>query len=364
MSRNISVLHVLGSLDVGGAEHRALDLCSAIERHEVHQTFLCLSGRRGVLAERFEALGADVLPIRARPSLRFGLQLVETIKRVSPTTVVSHVSLASGIILTAAWVAGVNQRIARIHSTGDGKPNTLRRRAYRFVTATLTTVVATQVLGVTQASVDLVARHTLFRKMAIRKSQVLPNGVDLEAFRSRALDLVEPGQPREMTILYVGRASPEKNRKLLVPILNELNRLRPTKMVVVGPGGTEDLGASELPNLEIHGARNDIAAVMGAGDVLVLTSVREGLPSVILEALASGLPVVSSDLATIRELSESLSGITLVDLDEPAAVWAQALVSAYESRVETGAAARSELEASPFALTTNARIWKQIWTNP
>lgn len=355
------VVHVIGTLDIGGAELRALDLCRAIPAEDVVQTFICLAGRKGELAAEFEELGAEVLPIAMGIRPRFFIALFQTFRRIKPDAVVSHVSLASGAILMVAWAAGIGRRIARIHSTGDGKSNSITRRIYRSLASTMLAISATSVVGVSQSAIDFGEAHGPLRRLTRRKSFVLPNGVDLNIFELPVGPASRADSNHIPTVVYVGRASPEKNRGLLVPILSALRDIRPFRMLIVGPGGSDDLGELLPEEMELLGARNDVHTIMQGADVLVLTSVREGLPSVILEALASGLPVVASDLPTIRELANTIDGITVVGLDEPPSAWASALNTSASQDVDNAMRIRRSLESSSFAMPVNAKMWQQIW---
>ncbi|MDR7085926.1 glycosyltransferase involved in cell wall biosynthesis [Aeromicrobium panaciterrae] len=351
------VVHILGALDVGGAETRALELCQALPASEVSQTFVCLSGRKGELAPQFLAAGAKVIPLRIswRPS--FVIQLFLIFRRHRPAVVMSHVSLTSGVILAVAWAARADQRIARMHSTGDSHDTGMLRRAYRYLAATLLGVTAQQISGVTQSSLDWVQQHGATRRRIAARSVVMPNAIDLDRYRP-------PSTPPPLgpggTVLYLGRASPEKNRAHLVPIQRELLTLGPWKTLVAGEGGSDDLSKSLPEGLQLLGARSDAPDLLRQANVLVLPSFREGLPGVILEALATGVPVVASDLPTIRELAETMPGIWLVSLDEPVHVWAEAIQIA--ARSADAATLRGSMVDSQFDLKKNVSVWRDAWS--
>ena len=111
-----TVLHLIGSLDRGGAEMVALDLCRRIPPDDLLQVFLCLSGRVGSMAGTFEAAGAIVETAGFRSPFEAARVVRAAVRRHRADAVVSHVSLASGWLLAAARSAGVSIRIARLHS--------------------------------------------------------------------------------------------------------------------------------------------------------------------------------------------------------------------------------------------------------
>lgn len=351
------VLHVIGSLDQGGAEKVALDLCRSIPSNEVLQVFYCFSGQEGALAESFRAAGATVIAAPKGSLFNRVAGLRSAVRSSRADVVVSHVSLASAFLLLAVRT-NVSIRIARIHSTGDGKSG-VHRGVYRWVARMLLPFAATHVLAVSQSALSFAVggHRNLYRRLGVR-ARVLVNGVDTRRFFfDRA-----PGGQGAVRVAHVGRASPEKNRVALPPIFIALTRDEPNiEMWIVGPGGTSDL--VDIPDSDrfvIVGAVDDAATILKQIDVLLLPSIREGLPGVVLEALASGVPVVASDLPTLRELRE-LPGMTLIDPCAPADSWADAVLESVQISDESRHAIAKALSESRFTLERSVRDWLECW---
>ena len=149
--------------------------------------------------------------------------------------------------------------------------------------------------------------------------KVIYNGVDTDIFRPRDRNIVR----RELSLaaeqpvlLFIGNYLPVKNPLLLIRAHAELNRRRsgrgepPARLVLIGDGplraamgsAIADTEFSKNVDLRSREAPKDVARWMNAADLLCLTSHNEGFPNVILEAMASGLRVVSTDVGGIREL--------------------------------------------------------------
>lgn len=151
------------------------------------------------------------------------------------------------------------------------------------------------------------------------KLKVIYNGVDTEIFQHRDRDSVRRElnlAAEQPVLLFVGNYLPVKNPLFLIQAHAELNRRRgargepPARLILIGDGplrpamesaivGTECAGSFDLRSRETPDA---VARRMNAADLLCLTSHNEGFPNVILEAMACGLKVVSTEVGGIAEL--------------------------------------------------------------
>jgi len=212
-----------------------------------------------------------------------------------------------------AWYARVPIRVHGEHGRDvgdlDGSNRTYRfvRRMHRpFVTQWVT------------VSRDL--QRYLTDAIGVRASRVMHivNGVDTAAFRPAPSAPRPPGypfEPQHWVCGAVGRLQPVKNQTLLahafVQALERAPALRTRlRLVIVGDGPLRAEidailargGARDLAWLP--GVRDDVAPILGTFDAFVLPSLAEGISNTVLEAMASGLPVIASDVGGNRELIE------------------------------------------------------------
>ncbi len=137
---------------------------------------------------------------------------------------------------------------------------------------------------------------------------VISNGVDVELFRPR-----EAEGAQIPTVLFVSRLSERKGLHLLLPALGRLLNEGPEfRLLVVGDGPmrsqleqqTEQLGLSDIVDFVGLRPRSELPSIYRRGDIFCLPSASEGMANVILEALATGLPVVATDVPGSSELVE------------------------------------------------------------
>lgn len=358
--RIATVVQVFHVLDRGGAETVALDLCKAIPAGEVRQVMLTVGRDEGRLVPQFMAAGAGVRHCAQRPILSFVPRLWRCFRSIRPDVVMSHIGVRSGLILAVAAAAKVPVRIAELNSEGDRRPKTLPWRLLRTMLRTLIRRFATDVIGVTQSALDFAGPARGDRRYRVR-----PNGVDIDRFAACRKNRAE-GQPSRM--LHIGRAAPEKNRAFLLEVHGEARKLRwDTTLTLVGPGGTADLPQRDPVALaefsvRVPGETDYPERALADSDVLLLPSMREGLPGVVLEALAAGVPVLASDLPGLRELASEVDGLALLPLNAGAKAWADTALRLADTPPAERERIVDTLRRSRFTLENSSAHWRTLWT--
>jgi glycosyltransferase involved in cell wall biosynthesis len=356
------VLHVFGSMNRGGAETRTLEIMRRLRADEYRFDFCVLSGHPGTYAAEIEALGGRVLPCAIEPrTLSFPGRFLTVLRRGGYDVVHSHVHQFSGLILLLARLARVPTRIAHIRNAHDGHPDTLGRRAYRAAMRRLLDATATTVIGVSEAAMeafwgeDWRAEHTRV---------VIYNGIDVARFQSDTdatavrEELGVP--PRAPLVAHVGNFSPAKNHGALITIAQALVARRPDVVfLLVGDGPARAAIEAEVSAwglagvFRFAGPRADVARLLRAADVFVLPSKWEGLPGVVLEALAAALPVVASPIPPVLEIARHAPSIVTCDPARPED-FARAIDAALAGAPRESTRGRSSLPPA-FALEDSMR---------
>ncbi|MEZ6059767.1 MAG: glycosyltransferase [Planctomycetaceae bacterium] len=204
---------------------------------------------------------------------------------------------------------------------------------------------------------DAVAElHSRLCGIPSSKISAIPNGVDLPAEPSRRVVL---GSPSSFRILYVGRLTAQKSPQTLVEAFCRLSDgvRTATTLDFIGDGPQrsamtrliQQRGLSD--RVRLLGHRDDVADFLQAADLLVLPSIWEGLPNVVLEAMAHRLPVVASDVDGVRDLIRDKDTGWLVPPGQPddlAATITQVLQSPQ---------LRAEVAENAFAMVKENFTW-------
>ena len=307
------VVHVLHSLSVGGTENGVVNLINSLNGSFTH-TVVSMTDV-GPLAGRLPA-GVAVHSLGKRPGIdvQVIVRLARLLRKLAPDLVHSRNWAAFDAILAARF-ARVPALIHGEHGRDASDPNGLNRKRNR-----LRRLLAPLVNRFVTVSFDLQRwlRETV--RIPARKILTIHNGVDTARFCDggretgrRALGLSQD----RVVIGTVGRLDPVKDQAGLLKGFKHLHEEYPAAVLVVvgdGPCRAElqaltaalDLGT----RVHFFGERTDVPLLLKGMDLFVLPSIAEGISNTILEAMATGLPVVATRTGGNPELvQEGVTGM-------------------------------------------------------
>jgi glycosyltransferase involved in cell wall biosynthesis len=332
----VRVVHVVNQLDMGGMEKLLVEFARYADRGRFALHFVSLTGR-GVLTEEIETLGWEVTSLGVRPGLRPGLavRLANFFRRLRADVVHTHNTRPLLYAGPAARLAGVRRVIHTRHGQRYGAP---RRVTAAFRLAAMT---ADRIVCVSSDSARIAAAEGI----APRRIRTLLNGIDPTRFRLAA---------GEGPVVAVGRLSPEKDFATLVRAASLAARQDPTfRLEIAGDGACADdlrglIAQSQSGGfVRLLGQVRDVPSLLARGSCFALSSLTEGVSLTILEAMASGLPVVATRVGGNPEVVADGETGLLIPPSEPDAL-AGALLALWRNpdrRRAMGKAGRARVEA-------------------
>lgn len=190
------------------------------------------------------------------------------------------------------------------------------------------------------------------------KINVIHNGIDLDGFELHK-NIKISGEPfrreNETLLIAVCNLFPQKGTKYLLEALVNVDRVR---CLIVGDGDLRKRLIEQAYTLEIQdkviflGKRDDVPALLNSADIFVLPSIDEGFPFVVLEAMATGLPVIATIVGGVPEMIQDGEEGILVESRNPEAL-AEAITKLSKSkdlRMVMGKKARKKIEENFSAI--------------
>ncbi|MDB2449699.1 glycosyltransferase [Pseudomonadales bacterium] len=307
------VVHIITALNDGGAEGVLTRLCLHSKGAQHVVISLMDAGKYGSVLQQSGVVIHCLGMSPGKPSLLRFYRLVKLLRAEQPDVVQTwmyHADLLGGI---AAWLAGLRRVFWGV------RHSTLEKGKSKF-----TTIIISRLCGLLSSSVPekIICCANKILKVhagigyAAEKLMVIPNGYDLSCFKPDGIAGTEVRKklelnPNEFVIGKVGRFDPLKDHfNLLQALALMVEQNIPFRCVLVGKGLSPDNTALVTYIVErglqdrvvLAGQRTDIPAVMNALDLHVLSSLSEGFPNVLAEAMACGTPCASTDVGDAMEI--------------------------------------------------------------
>ena len=369
----IRVLHAVEDMNSGGLEAWLMQVMHHVDRERFHFDFLLTGPKPGVYDQKIQNLGGSLIscPFPHRP-WQWGKQFKEILCQYGPYHVVhSHLHYFSGYVLRLAKQAGVPVRIAHSH-TAPRNQGGLVRRMYLSLMKTWIFQYSTLGLGCSHTAIKDLFVDELRRTL---QHHTLYCGVDLAPFQesiSSSEVRKEHNLPNDAFVIgHVGRFEQVKNHEFILDIFSEVAKSEPRAyLLLIGDGSLKTQVENRvfeigLANKVIFaGYRSDISKQMrGAMDIFLFPSLYEGLPLVLIEAQAAGIPCAISDVIP-EEVDVVSPLLKRLSLGQPASVWAREILAWFPKvPKEFSEMSLSLISDSPFNILSSTHQLEKIYEN-
>ena len=284
----MKVLHILNSSSFSGAENVACQIIQMFKNTDIEMAYC---SREGKIREALKEKNVNFLSIT---NMSVG-EINRVIEEYKPDILHAH-------DMRAAYISSKNSPkipvVCHIHNNAFDS----RRISKKSIAFLLASLSISHIFWVSDESMN----QFVFSKSVKKKSSVLHNIIDIESLNNKA---DEDKFSYANDLVFVGRLSEEKNPMRLLDIVSEIKQTKQDiTLSIVGDGNYKEIMEKEVndkgltSNVTFYGFLNNPYKLVKESSIMILTSIREGLPMCILEALALGTPVVSTPVGAIKDL--------------------------------------------------------------
>ncbi len=367
--KRIRLLLIIDEAKLGGGQKHVLWLAKYLPQEKFETTVIC--GGSGYLTEKLEKEGIECVVLPGKISSRDILRLRKEMKRIKPAIVHTH-----------GTVAGVWGRLAALKFRKPKFVHTLHGIHYLHFPGSLKKVVgirSERILCKFTERIVCVSEADRKRGLSNRlfpadKTTVIRNGVEeinVNSCTGAAQLRQELGlSPDDIVIGSVGRLRREKGHIYLLAAVSLMKEELPqAKFIIVGEGSLEKFLRQKTQELGLDdrilflGSREDVPALLQIFDILVLPSLWEGLPLIILEAMQAGKAIVASKIDSLEEIiTDQKEGLLFpVGSAEDLAGILRELAGNPQKRKLLGENARRKAE--DFLLTKMIKNYEELYLN-
>lgn len=361
----IRLLQVVPTLRCGGAERMVVNLMTHLDHERFEVAAVNLGDSEGwVLERRLAEGGFQVWCLGKRPGFdpRIPFRIRNVVREFRPHLVHSHLSLH--YVFPSLIGCPPLGHVTTVHLPGETQ--------HRRVVEPLTRMAFRR--GVIPVAVSRDVAQWVTSVGGVRDCMLIPNGIPIADYKlpMASRQLWRNGQgfkERDVLFVCVARLEKQKNHGLLLQAFARVFAAEPCAyLLLVGDGGQRwnlELRARELglrDKIRFLGQRSDVCEILGASDVFVLASQNEGNPLSLMEAMATGLPVVATAVGGVPELIVDQRSGLLVGPDDSmglAAAMLRLFQDAELRRTMAANAAQHALQA--FSATRMAQAYMELY---
>ena len=365
--RKLNVLELTTTLEVGGTERMLSYLARGLDAAKFNVTVACLK-HGGPIADELSRAGVSVVSLRMKSKLDYAVAF-----RLYRLLRERRIDILHSYLFHANLLSRIVGRLARVPVIISSERTMGFEGRHRLLINRLTSPLADAYTGNAEA-----VRQFMISEIGLPEGRtvVIHNGVDLKRFDievdrnavRKRLGL----SPTDVVCASVARLDEQKGISYLIEAARKVVEEKPdTRFIIVGDGPLRKSleGLSTRLGLEEHvlflGARNDVAEILKASDVFVLPSLWEGFPNVVLEAMASGLPVVATKTSgTPEAVADGDTGLLVEPKDAQGLAEAiRTMVSDEQQRRAMGARGKKrvmELFSLEKMITANEELYLRL----
>ncbi|WJY26415.1 glycosyltransferase [Sporosarcina trichiuri] len=302
MNKKIKLMQIMPEFGLAGAEIMAENLSIALEDDGFDVNVVSLYDYHSAITERLENQNIKVIYLDKKKGfdIKVIFSLYKLFKKEKPEIIHTHRYILPYAMI-AAIAAKVPTKVHTIHNIASKETGKFQRKINYFFF---------KYCGVVPVAISPLVKKSVIREYNFSEEKVpmVYNGIDLaKCIEKKAYN----DENKKISILHVGRFSEQKNHSELIEnfkiICNEMPNIT---LKLIGSGHLEktvkdkvkDLGLEN--NVEFLGTKANVFPYLNDADIFILPSLWEGMPITLIEAMATGLPIVATNVGGVPDMIE------------------------------------------------------------
>ncbi|MCL2485757.1 MAG: glycosyltransferase family 4 protein [Endomicrobia bacterium] len=343
----LKVCYIITKLELGGAQKLALYTAEHLDKTKFGN--FIITGKGGILdkeaSEKFRLLQLDSFVREVSPvkDLKALFQIYKILKREKPDVVHTHSSKAGILGRIAAKLAGIKTIIHTIHGYGFNETQKWYVKYVYVYIEKFCNLITDKLIAVSKEDIKKGLRYKLAKEI---KFILIRAGIDTEFYKNYTPDVnfresmirhcgqrvaqarhcgLDPQSQKSFIVSTIGPFKPQKNLKDFIKAAGMVaDKIDNVFFLIAGDGEQRPELESLIASLNLKdkvillGWRKDIADILYASDIFVMTSLWEGLPCTILEAMCCSKPVIANAVDGVQEIiEEGKTGFKVKPYDFP-----------------------------------------------
>jgi glycosyltransferase involved in cell wall biosynthesis len=325
------IVYLIPDMDIGGPQRIILDLARKIDHTKFEVHIISLMNKNFLLEntgyEKYCTVTFCNAPVQTRfswLSLSSAHLLYWKIKEIKPQIIHSHLWGLTCIYLLAVYPFIRKFHIKYFHTIHSSGGYFVNRRIGDLIRLNME-LFCQKITGSTTILISKEIEENAKQKFKLRKTACIRNGIDTDIYHKKTgLDRSDYGFSKsDSIIIFPARGQESKGHYIAIKMLSLLIDSFPDlKLLFVGEGVKEliedqviEFGLSK--QVVFMGGRNDIPELLSISDYGIFPSYYEGMPIALGEMMSCSLPIVASDIPSIRELSQNGTGCLLARKGSP-----------------------------------------------
>lgn len=295
----MKIVQIIPTLNLAGAERMCETLSIELKRKGNDVIVVSLFSVETPLTRNLKSSGIDVIFLNKKSGFDFSIiiKLIKLFNKYKPDVVHTHINSLQYTCI-AASVCKVKAKVHTMHNLAEKEATPIKQHFYNF---------AFHCLNVYPISLSDEIQESVIRRYRLEKKHtpIIYNGIDL----NKCIMKTSYESQMPFTIINIGRLTKQKNQLLILDVVEKLlDSCDDIVVKIYGSGELQEMLEQEIVKRKLEkrvilcGLTNDVYTALNHSDIFLFTSKYEGMPMTLIEAMTTGLPIVSTNVGGVPSM--------------------------------------------------------------